>query len=115
MIINQDEFAERVAMLSEELMAEVVELFKEGYPERKANIRRAIETESPEKLEFEIHALKNDLSQFAATTLFEKTEALLNKVREKQTVDVIMEVDDIEKTIEEKLIPELNTWHSKNA
>ncbi|MDZ7775310.1 MAG: Hpt domain-containing protein [Bacteroidales bacterium] len=114
MIINQDEFAERVSMLSEEVMAEVIEIFKEGYPERKSNIRKALEDKSPDKLEFEIHALKNDLSQFAANALSDKTEWLLQKVRTEKTVDVIMEIDDIEKTIENKLIPELNSWYSGN-
>ncbi len=113
-VINREEFKERVEMLSPEVMTEVIDIFKDGYPERKENIKNAVEANSAKKLEFEIHALKNDLSQFAANALFEATEALLTKIRRQKTTDVTPEIDAIEKTIEQQLIQELDNWTNEN-
>ncbi|MFW5975054.1 MAG: hypothetical protein ACOCQ6_02500 [Bacteroidota bacterium] len=114
-VINGEEFNERVKMLSTDVMKEVIAIFMDGYPERKKNIKDALKENSAEKLEFEIHALKNDLSQFAATNLFADTETLLTKVREFQTTNVTKEIDSIEKTIESQLIPELKHWKEQKA
>ncbi|MGM0566139.1 MAG: Hpt domain-containing protein [Bacteroidota bacterium] len=113
-VINKEEFKERVEMLSPEVMTEVIEIFKDGYPERKENIQNAMDENSARKLEFEIHALKNDLSQFAANDLFEATEALLTKVRRQNTTDIATEIDQLENTIEQQLIPELDNWNNEN-
>ena len=113
-VIKGEEFKERVEMLSAEVMKEVIAIFKEAYPERKENIKKAINEDSAKNLEFEIHALKNDLSQFAANELFENTEKLLTKVRQQKTTDIDAEIDEIENTIEQKLLPELENWNKEN-
>lgn len=68
----------------------------------------------PKKLEFEIHALKNDLSQFAANQLFGNTEALLTKVRQQKTTNIAKEISEIENIIEQNLLPELDKWRNEN-
>lgn len=112
-IINRKEFEEKLEMLSAEVMVEVIDIFNEGYPERKHNIQEALSENDPKKLEFEIHALKNDLSQFGAEELFNKTQSLLEKIMDKSSADFEKEANKLLDQIDKMLLPELKAWCEK--
>ena len=114
-IINKEEFEERLEMLTPEVMAEVIDIFKETYPERKQNIQKAIGQKDPKKLEFEIHALKNDLSQFGAEQLFNNTQSILEKVRESSSTEFQNDIENLTTQIDKELIPELDEWYKKQS
>lgn len=114
-IINKKEFEERLEMLTPEVMVEIIDIFEETYPERKQNIREAIGQKDPKKLEFEIHALKNDLSQFGAEELFNNTQSILEKVRESSTTEFQKDIENITSQIDTELIPELDEWYKKQS
>lgn len=114
-IINRKEFEEKLEMLSAEVMVEVIDIFNESYPERKHNIQEALSENDPKKLEFEIHALKNDLSQFGAEEIFNKTQSLLDKIRNNNSADFEKEANKLIDQIDSALIPELKAWYNKQA
>ncbi len=114
-IINRKEFEERLEMLSAEVMVEVIDIFNESYPERKENIQEALSEKDQKKLEFEIHALKNDLSQFGADELFNNTQLLLEKIRESDSTDFEKDANNLIGQIDQELLPELNQWYNKQA
>lgn len=114
-VINYDEFNERIEILTTELMIEVIDIFSETYPDRKQNISSALEKNDAKALEFEVHALKNDISQFSANKLFDKTQFLLEKIRDKQSADFRTDVYEILDKIDNELLPELESWYKQHA
>ncbi|MCF8231455.1 MAG: Hpt domain-containing protein [Bacteroidales bacterium] len=109
-VLDKNQFNEKLEMLSEEVMAEVIQIFFDTWPERKNEIEEAMQAKNPQDLEFAAHALKNDLSQLGAPGIFSDSQDFLEKIRTGENQDKAT-FETLKNNIEKHLIPELKEWY----
>ncbi|MCF8307814.1 MAG: Hpt domain-containing protein [Bacteroidales bacterium] len=109
-VLDKNQFNEKLEMLSEEIMAEVILIFFDSWPERKNEIEEAMKEDNSQNLEFAAHALKNDLAQLGVPGILSDSQDFLEKIRQGET-RLESTFETLKKDIENHLIPELKEWH----
>jgi len=72
-IFNREELLERIGE-DEELMIELIELFKEDYPEKIVAIQRGLETGDSESVRKSAHGLKGSAGNLSFNALSERAK-----------------------------------------
>lgn len=112
-VIDEQKFSDNIEMLGEDVMLQVIDLFLEGYPERKQELETAFRTNDLEKMEFAAHSLKNDLAHFGAQKVLKDSQDFLEHIRSKETTSLQQKFGELIKVIEQQLIPELKEWYNR--
>ncbi|MEA3505463.1 MAG: Hpt domain-containing protein [Bacteroidota bacterium] len=108
MIIDKKTFTENFKIFDKDIVVEIIDIFKEEYPERMEQLYLACKTKDGELLRTASHGLKGVLANFYATKPFEITKHMEEKGKTNDFENIDTLLADLKTSCEELLI-ELET------
>jgi HPt (histidine-containing phosphotransfer) domain-containing protein len=75
-LVNPDSFNETFQYFDKEIVVEIIDIFINEYPERMANIERAIHDQNHSDLKFHAHSIKGVIANFMVADVQELAKKL---------------------------------------
>jgi HPt (histidine-containing phosphotransfer) domain-containing protein len=101
MVIDKEKFQENFKHFDNELIAEIIDMFIDEYPERLSKIKQNIEDSDMKNLRFNAHSLKGVIANFMADLPKEHARILEEKSKNEETNGLLDDYQNLEKSSSE--------------